>query len=118
MSRKKIIMKQLRAETVDKQGPLQFAYSKNRNTMDAILTLLRHLYEHLDREKMYVGVLFDDFSSAFNTIQPHLMVSKLLAISVNPTLIQCLFSFLIGRSQQVRMDKAIFCTRITNTGAS
>ena len=56
-------------------------------------------------------------SVAFNTIQPHLMVNTLLAMSVNPTLIQWLFSFLTGRTQQVWVDKAISCARTTNTGA-
>ena len=113
----KIIMRQLRAETAGQQDPLQFAYKQNRNTEDAVLTLLHHLYEHLDRQKTYARVLFVDFSSVFNTIQPHLMVKKLLAMSVNPVLIKWLFSFLTGRTQRVRVGKAISSARTTNTGA-
>ena len=125
----KIIMRQLRAETAGQQDPLQFAYKQNRNTEDAVLTLLhhlyehlvltllQHLYEHLDRQKSYARVLFIDFSSAFNTIQPHLMVKKLLAMSVNPALIKWLFSFLTGRTQRVRVGKAISSAQTTNTGA-
>ena len=113
----KIIMRQLRAETTGQQDPLQFAYKQNRNTEDAVLTLLHHLYEHLDRQKTYARVLFVDFSSAFNTIQPHLMAKKLLAMSVNPALIKWLFSFLTGRTQRVRVGKAISSARTTNTGA-
>ena len=113
----KIIMRQLRAETAGQQDPLQFAYKQNRNTEDAVLTLLHHLYEHLDRQKSYARILFMDFSSAFNTIQPHLMVKKLLAMSVNPALIKWLFSFLTGRTQRVRVGKAISSARTTNTGA-
>ena len=80
-------------------------------------TLLHHLYEHLDRQKSYARVLFMDFSSAFNTIQPHLMVKKLLSMSVNPALIKWLFSFLTDRTQRVRVGKAISSARTTNTGA-
>ena len=112
-----IILRQLWAETASKQDPLQFACKQNRNTEDAVLTLLHHLYEHLDRQKTYARVLFIDFSSAFNTIQPHLMVKKLLAMSVNPALIKWLFSFLTGRTQWVRVGKAISSARTTNTGA-
>ena len=75
------------------------------------------MYEHLDRQKTYARILFVDFSSAFNTIQPHLMVKKLLAMSVNPALIKWLFSFLTGRTQRVRVGKAISSARTTNTGA-
>ena len=112
----KIIMRQLRAETAGKQDPRQFA-SKNRNTQNTILTLLHPLYEHFDRQKTYERVIFVDFGSASNTIQPHLMVSKLLAMSTNPTLVQWLFRFISRRTQQVRVGKTISCTRITNTGA-
>ena len=113
----RIIMRQLRAQTAGQQDPLQFAYSQNWNTKDAILTLLHRLYEHLDRQKTYTRVLFIDFSGAFNAIQPHLIVNKLLAMSVNPTLSQWLFSFLTDRTQRVRVGKAIFSTQTTNTGA-
>ena len=68
-------------------------------------------------QNTYARVLFIDFSSAFNTIQPH-MVNKLLAMSVNPALIQWLFSFLTGRTQRVQVGKAISSARTTNTGAT
>jgi hypothetical protein len=90
----KVILKHLRSETAKYQDPLQFAYCQNRNTEDAILTLLHKLYEHLDKPKTYTRVLFVDFPSAFNTIQPHLLIEKLLAMAVNPTIISWLYSFL------------------------
>ena len=46
-----------------------------------------------------------------------IIINKLLAMSVNPTPIQWLFSFLTGRTLQMRVGKTISCTRITNTGA-
>ena len=45
------------------------------------------------------------------------MVKKLVAMSVKPTLIQSLFTFLTGRTQRVRVGKAISSAGITNTGA-
>ena len=38
-------------------------------------------------------------------------------MSVNPALTQWLFSFLTGRTHQVRVGKAISCAQTTNTGA-
>ena len=67
--------------------------------------LLRRLYEHLDKSKSFakVLILFIDFSSAFNTIQPHLLAEKLLGMSVNPVLIRWIFRFITERPQWVRM---------------
>ena len=68
----KIVLQHLRSETAGRQDPMQFAYCKDRNTGYAILTLLHKLYRHLDRPKTFARVLFLDFSSAFNTMQPPL----------------------------------------------
>ena len=66
----RVILRELRLQTAAHQDPLQFAYTKNRSTEDAILTLLHNLYQHLDKPRTYARVLFVDFSSAFNTIHP------------------------------------------------
>jgi hypothetical protein len=113
----KIVLKHLRRETEDHQDPLQFAYTKDRSTEDAILTLLHHLHQHLDRTGTYARVLFVDFSSAFNSIQPHLLINKLLSMAVNPTIISWVFSFLTDRPQQVRVGHDVSDVLVTNTGA-
>ena len=114
----KIVLRVLRSETAGHQDPLQFAYSKNKSTEDAILTLFHRLYDHLDKPESYATVVFIDFSSAFNTMQPHLLVEKLLAMSVNPLLIRWIFSFLTDRPQQVRVGQALSSLSTTNTVAS
>ena len=72
---------------------------------------------HLETPKSYVRVLYIDFSSAFNTIQPHLMASKLVDLQVNPSLILWLVDFLVNRSQQVRYQHAISGNKVISTGA-
>ena len=52
--------------------PLQFAYKQHRGVDDAILTLLHSAYTHLEKKSL-IRMVFVDFSSAFNTVQPHLM---------------------------------------------
>ncbi len=44
---------------------------------DATATLLNLIFKHLEGSKTHAGILFADFSSAFNTIQPHILVDKL-----------------------------------------
>ena len=56
--------------------PLQFAYRRNRSIDDAILYVLNNIYSHLDKPNNYIRLMFYDFSSAYNTIQPHLLVEK------------------------------------------
>jgi hypothetical protein len=50
----------------DTLDPLQFAYLRNRSTDDAISIALHIALSHLDRRKIYVRLLFIDYSSAFN----------------------------------------------------
>ena len=113
----KIILKHLRRETANHQDPLQFAYTTKRSPEDAILTMLHNLHQHLDKPGTYARILFVDFSSAFNTIQPHLLVSKLLNMTVNPKIIDWIFSFLTNRPQRVLIGQAVSDVLVTNTGA-
>ncbi|KAK1799315.1 hypothetical protein P4O66_007561 [Electrophorus voltai] len=58
--------------------PLQFAYRHNHFTDDAIAYLLHTTLTHLDKGRgNYVKMLFVDYSSAFNTIIPSLLTTKL-----------------------------------------
>ena len=113
----RLVLKQLREETKDHQDTLQFAYTSQKNTQDAILTLLHSIYQHLEEPKTYARVLFVDFSSAFNTLQPHLLVDKLIDMSVSSSIISWIFSFMTNRPQQVRVGSAMSDTLVTNTGA-
>lgn len=65
--------------------PHQFAYRANRSTEDAIAIALNSTLSHLEHRGSYVRMLFIDFSSAFNTITPDILVTKLLVLGL-PTL--------------------------------
>ena len=79
-----LIMKQfeklVKSELVEKTehllDPLQSAYRTGRGVQDALATLLNLLYKHLEGSKNHARLLFIDFSSAFNTIQPHVLIEK------------------------------------------
>jgi gmma-aminobutyric acid receptor subunit gamma len=97
--------------------PYQFAYKPGRSTDDATLTLLHNAYTHLDNTNSFVRILFVDFSSAFNTIQPHLMALKLIRLNVEPKLVLWILSFLTNRKQAVRFQTALSSERYTSTGS-
>ena len=78
--------------------------------------MLKFTYSILDKSDTYVRVLFID-SSAFNTIQPHLMISKLLQMDIPDDLCLWVLEFLTDRRQLVRVGDCYSSMRAINTGA-
>lgn len=100
----KLVMAQLRADVGAHLDPQQFAYQPHRGVDDAVHTLLHGAIAHLEKPKSHVSLVFVDFSSAFNTVLPHLMGCKLLQMDANLHLILWVLSFLTGRDQRVRVN--------------
>ncbi|PJG57318.1 RNA-directed DNA polymerase, partial [Aeromonas cavernicola] len=113
----RLVLNHLKTLTNSRLDPLQFAYRANRSVDDAVNLGLHYILQHLDRPGTYARMLFVDFSSAFNTIVPHTLCSKLSQLSVPTDLCNWIYSFLTNRSQQVRMGHVTSDTRHTNTGA-
>ena len=80
---------------------------------DAVPTLLNGIYKHLETPASHVRILFADFSSAFNTIQSHMLLEKLTQMGVNLILVQWIQDFLTGRQQFVRAGHSHSSTIIT-----
>ncbi|XP_038848469.1 testis-expressed protein 11 [Salvelinus namaycush] len=62
-------------------------------------------------------MLFNDCSSAFNTIVPSKLVTKLRALCLNSSLCNWVLDFLRGRPQVMRVSNNISTKLIRNTGA-
>lgn len=98
----KLIKHELLVNTQHLLDPLQSAYGMGRGLQDASITLLDLLFKHLEGSKAHAKLLFVDFSSAFNTIQPHLLVDRLLNnFAVDSSLAGWILDFLSNRSQRV-----------------
>ena len=76
----RIILKRLLPVVSPSMDTLQFAYRKDRGVEDATATMLNYVYQHLDMQGTYARALFIDFSSAFNTIMPRVLVDKLQSL--------------------------------------
>ena len=117
----KIVVKFLSITYSAIQDPFQFAYRAHRSVEDAILLFTDNIYKHIDEQRTYSRTLFIDFSSAFNTIQPHILVSKLLDMNMNKHFILWIIEFLTNRAQYVVMraknELLTSDITITNTGA-
>ena len=101
----KLVKLELVAKTVNQLDPFQFAYRENRGVQDATVTLLNLLFKHLEGSKNHARLLFIDFSSAFNTIQPHVLVEKLIN---NFGLDLCLVGWILDFST----NKTLGCTKV------
>ncbi|KAK1789922.1 hypothetical protein P4O66_002251 [Electrophorus voltai] len=98
--------------------PLQFAYRHNRSTDDAIAHLLHTTLTHLDKGRgNYVKMLFVDYSSAFNTIIPSLLTTKLEDLGLHPVC-DWISNFLTDRPQLVRVCNYVSSTLTLSTGAA
>ncbi len=75
---------ELKEEVKDQLDP----YQNKRGTNDAILTMLHHVVKQLEDPNAQARFFFLDLSSAFNTMQPHLMLSKLNILTINPNSIK------------------------------
>ena len=117
----RLFRKWLSAYTEDCVDPLQFAYCSKRSCSDAILLMLEKLYHHCDHARFgnSVRIMFFDFSSAFNTIQPHLLIKKLLDQDIPKCLLSWILNYLTNRTQYVRLSRNGTISRClqSNTGA-
>ncbi len=84
--------------------PLQFAYCPNRSTDDAI-------------SGNFARLLFIDYSSAFNTIVPIKLTSKLTGLGLNTSLCDWIQDFLTGRPQVVKVGQFTSNSITLNIGA-
>ena len=115
---KKILLKLLSNQVSPFLDQMQFAYRENRGVEDAVLVVLHKLYSHLDTMRTYIRSLFIDFSSAFNTLIPHLLIRKLTQMNVHPQLVLIVHNFLLNRFQQVKVGNISSNVRFISTGCT
>jgi hypothetical protein len=96
---------------------LQFAYLDKRSTDDAVNFLIHELAQHLDKPGASARCLYIDFSSAFNTMLPHLLIEKLSLYGVPKRLQLWVLDFLSFRKQYVRTEYEMSSMISISTGA-
>ena len=82
---------------------------------DAILYLLYRTYFHLDIGSSAVRIMFFDFSSTLNTIQPLLLRDKLLQMGVDSLLVSWITDYLTEKGF-VRQRDCSSETVVSSTG--
>ena len=61
--------------------------------------------------------MFIDFSSAFNTLKPDIVINKLRTLNVSPILCKFILDFLTNREQRVRINDILSTVLSISTGA-
>ena len=96
---------------------MQFAYRPHRGVEDATVTLMNMLFKHLEGKGTHAQLLFIDFSSAFNTIQPHILTERLLEqFDLSKNLVGWVLEFLTNRTQRVRVNGVLSDQICSSTG--
>ncbi|KAK0143583.1 putative RNA-directed DNA polymerase from transposon X-element [Merluccius polli] len=113
----RLLLKILRPQVHHTLDLLQFAYQEKVGMEDAITYLLHRTHSHLDKGKGAVRIMFFDFSSALNTIQPIRLRDKLLQMRVDAHLVSWITDYLTGRPQFVRLKDCLSETVVSSTGA-
>ena len=78
--------------------PLQYAYRQGPSTEDVVASVTHLISKHLENPNPYAQVIFVDFSSAFNTIQPYLLVQMLNDMHAIPFIINLFNSLLTNKA--------------------
>ena len=97
----RLVMAHINSILPDTLDPLHFAYGPNRSTDDAISITLHPALSHLDKRRTDVRMMFIDYSTAFNTIVPTKLITKLRTLGLNTSLCNWILDFLTGRPQVV-----------------
>ncbi|KAG5265425.1 hypothetical protein AALO_G00242350 [Alosa alosa] len=113
----RLVLGMLRPQVRHALDPLQFAYQEKVGVDNAITYLLHRTHSHLDKGKSAVRIMFFDFSSAFNTIQPLRLGDKLLQMGVDAHLVTWITDYLTEQPQFVRLKNCLSDTVISSTGA-
>ena len=88
-----------------------------KSTEDATLLYNNLVVEHLENNNAYVRSVFIDFSSAFNTLKPDIVINKLRTLNVSPILCKFILDFLTNREQRVRINDILSSVLSISTGA-
>ena len=112
-----VLCAHLKRDVIGKLDPLQFAYKAKRGVDDACLTLINLISKHLQDHTATVRILMIDFSSAFNSIEPVVLLKRLINLGVNSNLILFINDFLKDRPQRVLADGKMSDEIIISTGA-
>ena len=94
----------------------QFGGVGGTSTTDALVEMTHKWYEATDVLNNYVRVVLLDFSKAFDLINHHILLDKLITNGVPAHIVRWLAAFLLDRQQQVKTGNIYSRTGTPNGG--
>ena len=86
--------------------PKQFGFQKSHSTEHAIIQLIDEINCSFEKNNFTLGV-FNDLSKAFDTVDHHILISKLEAYGVNGNNLRWFQSYLKNREQYLNFNNKI-----------
>jgi hypothetical protein len=84
----------------------QFGFIKNKSTEDALLNVSDRIYANLNDRNKVTG-LFIDFKKAFDLVNHKILLQKLEDIGIRGVALRWFESYLVGRTQRVRVGEVL-----------
>jgi hypothetical protein len=101
----KMVLSNISPQLASSTDPMQFAYKKNRSTLDAVATLFHTISSSIDAGAKFFQCAFLDFSSAFNTICRRKVLEILNDIGAPSWCLEWLCDYFTNRLQYVTINK-------------
>ena len=92
--------------TADKFDLKQFGAIKGRSTVHALTDILHIWHSALDRGKS-VRAVFIDYAKAFDHVHHGTILQKMAAFDIEPCIIRWMHSFLVLRTQRVKLNRLV-----------
>ena len=86
--------------------PKQFGFQKSQSTEHPIIQLIDQVNSSLEKNSFTLGV-FIDLSKAFDTVDHHILISKLENYGVNGNNLRWFQSYLKNRKQYLNFNNRI-----------
>ena len=81
----------------------QYGFRKGRSCVDQLLVYLEAIYKSIDSKKN-IDIIYTDYEKAFDNVDHGILLTKLFNLGVRGKVIKLLQSYLIGRTQRVRIN--------------
>ena len=100
-------------------SPTQFAYRGGDNCTNALLSIQRLVYRHLDNSDCKAVRLFTmDFSEAFDSENRNKLSAKLKQLPLSPYIVNWYHSFSFARQQQIFYNNHLCNWKVVNKGTT
>ena len=93
----------------------QFGFLQKRSTIDAISSLIEHIYTALNERKSTIA-LFLDLRRAFDTVNHSILLEKLQLYGIRGNVLNLIKSYLTDRTQCVRIGDSLSSYKTMNIG--